>query len=149
METISHQLQHVFYMFAGAGVELRLRVQAVGSFVLRYGLVLVIGWIGLMKFTEYEAKGIEPLVARSPLMSKERASLGTGRPRRTSDKARPSIAETAYHRLAHQLAEAPTPFLWGPSPPKRGIFTWAFGRIERPCRGIATPPCTVGCARKQ
>jgi uncharacterized membrane protein YkgB len=50
-------------------VETRLRVQAVGSFVLRYGLVLVIGWIGLMKFTEYEAKGIEPLVAHSPLMS--------------------------------------------------------------------------------
>jgi reactive chlorine resistance protein C len=54
---------------SGTGVELGLRVQAVGSFVLRYGLVLVIGWIGLMKFTEYEAKGIEPLVARSPLMS--------------------------------------------------------------------------------
>jgi len=51
------------------GVELGLRVQALGSFVLRYGLVLVIGWIGLMKFTEYEAKGIEPFVARSPLMS--------------------------------------------------------------------------------
>jgi reactive chlorine resistance protein C len=33
------------------------------------GLVLVIAWIGLMKFTEYEAKGIQPLVAHSPLMS--------------------------------------------------------------------------------
>src|SRR5258708_24026847 len=31
--------------------------------------VLVIGWIGLMKFTGYEAKGIEPLVADSPFMS--------------------------------------------------------------------------------
>jgi reactive chlorine resistance protein C len=46
-----------------------LGVQAVGSLVLRYGLVLVIGWIGLMKFTAYEAKGIQPLVAHSPLMS--------------------------------------------------------------------------------
>ena len=36
--------------------------------MLRYGLVLVVGWIGLMKFTGYEAKGIEPLVAHSPLM---------------------------------------------------------------------------------
>jgi uncharacterized membrane protein YkgB len=45
------------------------RVQALGSLVLRYGLVLVIGWIGLMKFTEYEAKGIQPLVAHSPLMA--------------------------------------------------------------------------------
>ena len=52
------------YTETGTGV----RVQAVGSLVLRYGLVLVIGWIGLMKFTEYEAKGIQPLVAHSPLM---------------------------------------------------------------------------------
>jgi reactive chlorine resistance protein C len=51
------------------GMETGFRVQAVGSLVLRYGLVLVIGWIGLMKFTEYEAKGIQPLVAHSPLMS--------------------------------------------------------------------------------
>jgi reactive chlorine resistance protein C len=35
----------------------------------RYGLVVVIGWIGLMKFTSYEAYGIEPLVSNSPLMS--------------------------------------------------------------------------------
>lgn len=45
------------------------RVQHVGGLLARYGLVVVIGWIGLMKFTTYEAKGIEPLVATSPLMS--------------------------------------------------------------------------------
>jgi reactive chlorine resistance protein C len=50
-------------------MERGLSVQAVGALVLRYGLVLVIGWIGLMKFTWYEAKGIEALVAHSPLMS--------------------------------------------------------------------------------
>src|SRR5258708_27749920 len=50
------------------GMETGLRVQTVGSLVLRYGLVLVIGWIGLMKFTGYEAKGIQPMVAHSPLM---------------------------------------------------------------------------------
>ena len=49
----------------GAGSAMR----AAGELVLRYGLALVIGWIGLMKFTEYEARGIEPLVANSPLMS--------------------------------------------------------------------------------
>src|SRR5260370_144250 len=43
-------------------------IAALGSRVLRYGLVLVIGWIGLMKFTGYEANGIQPLVAHSPLM---------------------------------------------------------------------------------
>jgi hypothetical protein len=37
-----------------------LRIEAASRLVLRYGLVLVIGWIGLMKFTRYEAKGIEP-----------------------------------------------------------------------------------------
>ena len=35
----------------------------------RYGLVVVIGWIGLLKFTSFEAYGIESLVADSPLMS--------------------------------------------------------------------------------
>ncbi len=45
------------------------RIQTVGEYVLRYGLVLVLAWIGAMKFTGYEAKGIEPLVSTSPLMS--------------------------------------------------------------------------------
>ena len=45
------------------------QVNIIGSQVLRYGLTLVIGWIGTMKFTGYEAMGIEPLVAHSPFMS--------------------------------------------------------------------------------
>jgi reactive chlorine resistance protein C len=45
------------------------RVQAVGRELARYGLVVVVGWIGLMKFTAYEAEGIRPFVANSPLMS--------------------------------------------------------------------------------
>ena len=44
-------------------------MQAAGAYLLRYGLVLVIAWIGFMKFTAYEAAGIHPLVANSPLMS--------------------------------------------------------------------------------
>jgi hypothetical protein len=44
-----------------------MTIHLVGSRVLRYGLVLVIGWIGLMKFTGYEANGTQPLVAHSPL----------------------------------------------------------------------------------
>jgi len=39
-----------------------------GALVSRYGLVLVIFWIGAMKFTSYEANGIQPLVANSPFM---------------------------------------------------------------------------------
>lgn len=44
-------------------------VQALGAFLLRYGLVVVVGWIGAMKFTAFEAAGIRPLVANSPLLS--------------------------------------------------------------------------------
>ncbi|WP_099249363.1 DUF417 family protein [Mycobacterium sp. shizuoka-1] len=36
--------------------------------LLRYGLVVVIGWIGLLKFAHYEAHQIAPLVAHSPFM---------------------------------------------------------------------------------
>lgn len=43
-------------------------IVVLGQRVLRYGLALVVGWIGMMKFTTYEAQGIEPLVARSPLL---------------------------------------------------------------------------------
>lgn len=48
---------------------LSFRVRALGAFLARYGLVLVLGWIGAMKFTAYEAEGIKPLVETSPLMS--------------------------------------------------------------------------------
>ena len=43
-------------------------VTALGHRVVRYGLAVVIGWIGMMKFTGYEANGIQPLVAHSPFM---------------------------------------------------------------------------------
>lgn len=45
------------------------RVETAGRELARYGLVVVLAWIGLMKFTAYEAEGIRPLVANSPLMS--------------------------------------------------------------------------------
>ncbi|MBT1445387.1 YkgB family protein [Shewanella sp. JM162201] len=36
---------------------------------LKYSIVIVLGWIGAMKFTGYEAGAIEGLVASSPLTS--------------------------------------------------------------------------------
>jgi len=45
------------------------RVESVGRELARYGLVVVVGWIGLMKFTAYEAEGIRLYVTNSPLMS--------------------------------------------------------------------------------
>ena len=40
-----------------------------GMTALRMGLILVLLWIGALKFAKYEADGIVPLVANSPLMS--------------------------------------------------------------------------------
>ena len=45
------------------------QVEAVGRELASYGLVVVVEWIGLMKFTAYEAEGISPFLAHSPLMS--------------------------------------------------------------------------------
>lgn len=44
------------------------KLQGVGTFMTRYGLVIVFAWIGAMKFSAYEANDIQPLVANSPLM---------------------------------------------------------------------------------
>ena len=50
------------------GGQRKNQFEAIGDLLIRYGLVLVIGWIGAMKFTSYEAHGIEPMVAHSPVM---------------------------------------------------------------------------------
>ena len=47
----------------------RPRLDRLGGRAARYGLVVVIAWIGALKFTAFEAEGIQPLVANSPLMS--------------------------------------------------------------------------------
>jgi len=44
------------------------KLERSGQAITRYGLVLVLIWIGAMKFTGYEAQAIQPLVANSPLM---------------------------------------------------------------------------------
>lgn len=36
---------------------------------VRYALVVVIAWIGALKYSAYEAAAIHPLIANSPLMS--------------------------------------------------------------------------------
>ena len=40
----------------------------VGGLLARYGLVIVIAWYGGLKFMNYEAQGIQPLVSASPFM---------------------------------------------------------------------------------
>ena len=44
-------------------------IDAVAGLFARYGLVIVIAWYGALKFMNYEAQGIAPLVSASPLMS--------------------------------------------------------------------------------
>jgi uncharacterized membrane protein YkgB len=45
------------------------RLAPAGLILLRYGLVVMLVAIGIMKFFEFEAIAIEPLVANHPLMS--------------------------------------------------------------------------------
>jgi len=40
-----------------------------GEILIRSGMVVLIGWIGAMKFTAYEAHGISGFVQNSPLLS--------------------------------------------------------------------------------
>ena len=51
------------------GLRMEAAATRLGGVLARYGLVVVIGWIGLLKFTSYEAQGIQPLVANSPFTS--------------------------------------------------------------------------------
>jgi uncharacterized membrane protein YkgB len=50
------------------GVVRIAQIERAAAFFLRYGLVVAIGWIAAMKATDYEAKGIQPLIAHSPLI---------------------------------------------------------------------------------
>lgn len=46
----------------------RIPLERLGIHISRYGLVLTLLLIGVLKFTAGEAQGIQPLVASSPLM---------------------------------------------------------------------------------
>jgi len=49
--------------------EIASRFNRVGTAILRYGLALILIWVGLLKFQTYEQTAIMPLVAHSPFMS--------------------------------------------------------------------------------
>lgn len=44
-------------------------ITLIGDYALRYSVVVVLAWIGAMKFSAYEAGAIQGLVASSPLTS--------------------------------------------------------------------------------
>ena len=54
---------------APAAVTAEHPVAIAGRVLVRYGLVVVVAWIGALKYTTYEAAAIQPLVAHSPLLS--------------------------------------------------------------------------------
>lgn len=45
------------------------KLERIGAFVIRYGLVAVLLWVGLLKFTAYEAEGVQGFVTHSPFLS--------------------------------------------------------------------------------
>ena len=45
------------------------KLKNIGEIIIRYGLVVILIWVGALKFTTYEAEGIKPLVENSGLMS--------------------------------------------------------------------------------
>jgi len=53
---------------ARSAIERVATIEDVGKEIVRWGLVVVLAWIGGMKFTAYEAMGIQPLVAHSPIV---------------------------------------------------------------------------------
>jgi len=63
----SKDIDHAIQGVPSTGIQSPL--EAVGILVSRYGLVVVLLLIGVLKFTPEEAAGIRPLVAHSPLMS--------------------------------------------------------------------------------
>jgi uncharacterized membrane protein YkgB len=54
---------------AASAVAAEHPVATIGRYWVRYGLVVVIAWIGALKYTSYEATAIQPLIAHSPLFS--------------------------------------------------------------------------------
>lgn len=63
MSSISIRIAHVETTVAGV-----VAIEDAGRQIVRWGLIVVLAWIGGMKFTAYEAMGIQPLVAHSPLV---------------------------------------------------------------------------------
>ncbi len=64
MGAISMRIMHV-----RTALERVVTIEHIGKAITRWGVVLVLAWIGGMKFTAYEAMGIQPLVAHSPLLN--------------------------------------------------------------------------------
>ena len=70
----SEDIEHAISRTPSAEAQSRLEVA--GILTSRYGLVVALLLIGVLKFTPEEAAGIQPLAAHSPLMSWDVFSVG-------------------------------------------------------------------------
>ncbi|MEO6682720.1 MAG: DUF417 family protein [Ginsengibacter sp.] len=52
-----------------AGYKRTIKFESIGAIIIRYGIALVLIWVGFLKFTLNEAKGIKGLVSNSPKFS--------------------------------------------------------------------------------
>jgi reactive chlorine resistance protein C len=78
---------------SSAGVSARHQTVAdAGRWATHYALVLIFFWFGMLKFTDYEASGIAPLVMNSPLVMWLHGALG--------------VAGTAYFLGCFEIATA-------------------------------------------
>ncbi len=62
-------LDHVPAGLRGRGNAVVRNIDKLSAFVLRYSLVLVVFWIGCLKFTAYESKGVFNHASHSPLLA--------------------------------------------------------------------------------
>ena len=46
-----------------------LRLENLGSVILRYGLAIILIWVGFLKFSSYEAEAVHGLALSSPFLS--------------------------------------------------------------------------------
>jgi uncharacterized membrane protein YkgB len=77
MDILSADSKYLDHAIEGvASARIQSRLEAIGIVVSRYGLVVVLLLIGVLKFTPGEAAAIQPLVEHSPLMSWMYSLLG-------------------------------------------------------------------------
>lgn len=63
MTAVTQRMEHA------DNADLGRTLEGIGEKIIRYGLVVILLWVGALKFTAYEAEAIQGLVANSPLLS--------------------------------------------------------------------------------
>jgi uncharacterized membrane protein YkgB len=63
------KVEHMLAELRVKGEAVVRSIDKISAFALRYGLVLVVFWIGCLKFTAYESKGVFNHASHSPLFA--------------------------------------------------------------------------------